>query len=425
MPPPIQRPQFHFASARSWLNDPNGLIWHRGIWHLFFQCNPLGTDWGNLSWGHATSPDLMTWTEHPTALGRTDEEDIFSGSCVFDATNSSGLGTAEHPPLVAIYTSHYHAGPRRGREAQSLASSTDDGRSWTFHPANPVLDRGSGNFRDPKVFRHDGAWVMVAVEAEDQQVVFYRSTDLTDWTPLSTFGPRHAAGGAWECPDLIRLPVAGTDETRWVLLVSLNPGSVAGGSGTQYFVGDFDGSAFTPERDAGLAARGGTDNPDLREFDWVDHGRDCYAVVSFAGVPDGRTVALGWLNNWDYAAHVPLTGGRGLMTLPRELDLVRVDGRHRLRQRPAAEVPSDALRRLRLAEGADVRLGSATLRYADGVLSLERPQADPEVHPCFPGVSWVRIDGAPAVLEVDVCLDSCSVEVFTADGLASLSALVF
>lgn len=256
------RPALHFTPERNWMNDPNGLVYDDGTWHLFFQHNPYGTRWGNMSWGHATSTDLVHWEEQPVAIPQTfDEsgtaiEDIFSGSVVVDEQNTSGFGTADEPPMVAIYTSAYtpthpaHA----GTQAQSLAYSTDDGLTWTKYEGNPVLDRGSANFRDPKVIRYtdpetgESYWVMVAVEALQYKVVLYRSDDLKTWTHLSDFGPANATGGIWECPDLFPLAVDGDpSNVKWVMVVNLNPGSVAGGSGGQYFVGEFDGTTFTSE----------------------------------------------------------------------------------------------------------------------------------------------------------------------------------
>lgn len=260
------RPYLHFSPRENWMNDPNGMVFHDGKWHLFFQHNPSGTRWGNMSWGHATSPDLFHWQQQPLAIPQTFDdqgnaiEDIFSGSVVSDETNSSGLGTAENPPLVALYTSAYtqHHPTLAGRQAQSLAYSLDDGQTWTKHAGNPVLDRGSANFRDPKVFRYEGPagsyWVMVAVEAVDHKVVLYKSENLIDWTYLSEFGNANATGGIWECPDLFPLPVDGDpDNVKWVLVVNLNPGAVAGGSGGQYFVGEFDGTTFTSESTVGRA----------------------------------------------------------------------------------------------------------------------------------------------------------------------------
>ncbi len=256
------RPLIHFSPETNWMNDPNGMVYIDGMYHLFFQHNPQGTRWGNMSWGHATSDDLLHWTQQPVAIAQTfdDEgrpiEDIFSGSVVIDEDNTSGFGEPGKTPLVAIYTSAYtwdhptHA----GLQAQSLAYSLDDGMTWTKYENNPVLDRGSANFRDPKVFWYEGDggpgyWVMVAVEATDHQVLLYKSTDLKDWDYLSTFGPANSVAGIWECPDLFELPVEGgaPGETKWVMVVNLNPGAVAGGSGGQYFVGDFDGVTFTSE----------------------------------------------------------------------------------------------------------------------------------------------------------------------------------
>ncbi|MFT3862030.1 GH32 C-terminal domain-containing protein [Micropruina sp.] len=423
------RPRWHYSPRSTWMNDPNGLIHYAGTWHLFYQSNPSGSTWGNMSWGHATSTDLLHWTEHPVALWHTDTEQIFSGSCVFDATNSSDLGTADWPPLVALYTAHYLPGSERlGTQAQCLAYSLDGGSHWTTYPGNPVLDRGSANFRDPKVFRHGDQWVMVAVEAEHQHVLIHTSTNLIDWTYRSTFGPAHAAGGAWECPDLFELAVAGSDETRWVLLVNLNPGGVAGGSGCQYFVGDFDGTTFTPDRVVGtsLDRRPGPDDPTLRSYDWLDFGRDCYAVVSFADAPDGRRIVLGWMNNWDYAYDVPLTGGRSIMTIPRELELVPLKGGYRLRQRPIRELPGDALAHYELRAGDRVSIGGVALEYRNGVLSLDRRGAGVEdFHEAFGSRQWAEIPGNPDTVQVDVLVDTCSIEVFAAEGMVTISDLVF
>lgn len=257
------RPAYHFSPAKNWMNDPNGMVYHRGTYHLFFQHNPYGTRWGNMSWGHATSQDLVRWTEQPIAIRQTTNEagaateDIFSGSVVADTDNTSGFGTRANPPLVAVYTSAYTpAHPQHaGLQAQSLAYSLDEGKTWTKYAGNPVLNRNSANFRDPKVFAYDGPagryWVMAAVEATEHKVVLYRSADLKSWTHLSDFGPANSTAGIWECPDLFPLKVTGTDQTKWVMIVNLNPGAVAGGSGGQYFVGDFDGTTFRSESTVG------------------------------------------------------------------------------------------------------------------------------------------------------------------------------
>lgn len=247
------RPAYHFSPAKNWMNDPNGMVYHKGIYHLFFQHNPSGNTWGNMSWGHATSTDLVHWQEQPLAISTDTQEDVFSGSVVVDKNNTSGLGTTENPPLIAVYTSAYKdASPHRGLQAQSLAYSLDDGQTWTKYSADPVLNRNSANFRDPKVFWYStaegGYWVMAAVEALDHKVLLYKSTNLKDWTALSEFGPANATGGLWECPDLFPLAVDGDpNNVKWVMVVNINPGGVAGGSAGQYFVGSFDGVTFTSE----------------------------------------------------------------------------------------------------------------------------------------------------------------------------------
>ncbi|WGM21151.1 GH32 C-terminal domain-containing protein [Paenarthrobacter sp. OM7] len=248
------RPAYHYTPAKNWMNDPNGMVFHKGVYHLFYQHNPSGNTWGNMSWGHATSKDLVHWQEQPLALFTDAQEDVFSGSIVVDKDNTTGFGTKENPALVAIYTSAYkEASPHRGLQAQSLAYSLDDGQTWTKYSGNPVLNRNSANFRDPKVFWYDnpsggGYWVMTVVESQDHKVLLYKSGNLKDWTALSEFGPANATGGQWECPDLFPLAVDGDkNNIKWVMVVNINPGGVAGGSAGQYFVGNFDGTTFTSE----------------------------------------------------------------------------------------------------------------------------------------------------------------------------------
>jgi len=259
---PEHRPAYHFSPAKNWMNDPNGLVYSKGVYHLFFQHNPLGDVWGNMSWGHATSKDLVHWQQQPVAIPFDANEGVFSGSVVVDTTNSSGFGTTKNPPMVAMYTSAYTAASGRdGIQAQSLAYSTDDGRTWTKYSGNPVVDLNSREFRDPKVFWYAPAkeWRMVSVIATEHKVLIWRSTNLKAWTRLSEFGPRNATGGVWECPDLFPLAVDGNPrKVKWVMLVSLNPGGIAGGSGTQYFVGDFDGTTFRADGPATYQPPAGT-----------------------------------------------------------------------------------------------------------------------------------------------------------------------
>ncbi|WP_104166009.1 glycoside hydrolase family 32 protein [Cryobacterium sp. N22] len=337
------RPAIHYTAERNWLNDPNGLVHYKGLYHLFYQYNPDGNVWGNMSWGHASSPDLATWTEHPLAIAGDVYEDIFSGSIVADLENTSGFGSTLTPPLVAIYTSAFtELSAFAGLQAQSLAYSLDDGFTWTKHEGNPVLNRESAEFRDPKVFRFNGPseayWVMVAVEAQDHLVVLYKSANLKDWTYLSSFGPANANDGEWECPDLFPLPLDGrTDQLKWVLIVSVNPGGVAGGSGGQYFVGTFDGTTFTSENTISEDGQALS----LREYSWLDWGRDYYAAVSFSDVPGAKRIMIAWMNNWDYANDIPTSPWKSAMSLPRHVTLATIEGEPRLVQE--AVEPTDRL----------------------------------------------------------------------------------
>lgn len=434
---PHLRPRAHFTPESTWMNDPNGLVFLDGTYHLFFQNNPKGATWGNMSWGHATSADLVSWTEQPVALWHTGDEHIFSGSVVVDHENTAGFAASGETALVAIYTSAYTpTSPLHGRQAQSLAYSVDGGQHWTTHTANPVLDRESGEFRDPKVFwwgGTDGYWVMVAVEAVERTVVLYKSSDLKAWTQLSQFGPNHAVDGVWECPDLFPLPVAGTDQHRWVLIVSLNPGGIAGGAGAQYFVGDFDGVTFAPER---LSE---TDDP--TSFDWLDHGRDYYAAVSFSNVPDGRRLMVGWANNWDYANAIPTAPWRSAMSLVREVDLVEdAEGRRRLRQHPIlpprdsgvtvldVDVPltPDAVTDITFTTDDGTDPWVLTIDGAARTITADRTASgDVDFHPLFASRDTARLVGDDDTVHLQVIVDASVIEVFAQDGLVTLTQQVF
>lgn len=300
------RPQFHFSPEHGWMNDPNGMVYLDGEYHLFYQYNPYGAMWGNMHWGHAVSTDLISWTYLPTVLTPDSLGAIFSGSAVIDVNNTAGFGKNA---MIAIYTS---AGKV---QAQSIAYSTDKGRTFTKYAKNPVLPNpGITDFRDPKVSWNEAAnqWVMAL--ATKQTVTFFGSPNLKDWTKLSEFGEgigSHAA--VWECPDLFSLTYQG--KTKWVLIVSLNPGGPNGGSATQYFIGDFDGKTFKPDA--------------LPYPLWLDYGRDNYAGVTFSNIPktDGRQIFMGWMSNWDYANQVPTKDFRSANTTPRELTIVN-NGNH-------------------------------------------------------------------------------------------------
>lgn len=322
------RPQVHFTPAVNWMNDPNGLVYHDGEYHLFYQYNPYGIQWGNMSWGHAVSENLVHWTHLPVAIPEQEGEMAFSGSAVVDHGNTSGLGTAGNPPMVAIFTGHH---PAEGLQTQDLAYSTDRGRTWTRYEGNPVLDIGASDFRDPNVFWYapEEKWVMIVALSPQRKVQFYESPNLKEWSLMSEFGPAGVPVGMWECPDLFQLPVEGRPgETRWVLQVDINPGSVAGGSGGQYFVGDFDGTTFTP------------DTSRNSKVNWVDYGPDFYAAIDWANLPaaDGRTIWVGWMNNWQYAQDLPTYPWRSAQSIPRRLALREGPDGLRMVQHPVTEL---------------------------------------------------------------------------------------
>ncbi len=305
------RPQYHFSPPEKWMNDPNGLVYHNGIYHLFYQFYPEDIVWGPMHWGHATSKDLIHWEHKPIALYPDEIGDIFSGSAVVDVDNTSGFGSKENPALVAIFTYHLMAGEKAGRkdfQTQGIAYSLDNGDTWVKYENNPVIGNdGIKDFRDPKVMWHaeSSQWILTLVAGDHAK--FYGSPNLKDWKLLSEFGKEQGAhGGVWECPDLFKLKVEGTDEEKWVLLVSINPGAPNGGSGTQYFVGDFDGETF---------------RSDQKEHKWIDTGRDNYAGVTYNNTPTNERIFIGWMSNWDYAMKTPTEVWRSSMTLPRTMSL--------------------------------------------------------------------------------------------------------
>jgi fructan beta-fructosidase len=328
----IHRPQFHFSPPAKWMNDPNGMVFYKDEYHLFYQHYPDSTVWGPMHWGHAVSKDMIHWEHLPIALYPDSLGYIFSGSAVVDVNNTSGLGTKENPPMVAIFTYHLAEGEKAGRidyQTQGIAYSTDNGRTWEKYKQNPVLKNpGIKDFRDPKVSWHEPSkqWVMILAVAD--HVEFYGSKNLTSWAKLSEFGKTYGGhGGVWECPDLFPLTVDG--KQKWVMLLSINPGGPNGGSATQYFIGNFDGKTFT------------SDNPAKTTL-WVDHGTDNYAGVTWSNVPqpDGRRLFMGWMSNWLYADDVPTANWRSAMTIPRELSLKNTPQGIRLISQPVKELSS-------------------------------------------------------------------------------------
>lgn len=339
-----RRPQFHFSPPAGWMNDPNGLVFHAGRWHLFYQYHPAGTAWGPMHWGHASSADLLHWQHHPIALEPDGPRYAFSGSAVVDAANTAGFGAGR---LVALYTRHDTAAEQAGQrnyQSQHLAYSEDGGLSWVpFDNENkPVIPNpgAAKDFRDPKVFWHEPTQRWVAVLAAGDHVELWAAPDLKRWAKLSEFGQGLGShGGVWECPDLFPLPVenSSTGERQWVLLVSVGSGAPNGGSGTQYFVGHFDGERFMLDEESGFER-----DVQAGRAVWLDEGRDHYASMTWAHAPGDQRVLIGWMSNWDYALQVPASTWRGAMTLPVTLGLRRIPGRGSLRlvTRPIAALES-------------------------------------------------------------------------------------
>ena len=324
------RPQFHFSPPAHWMNDPNGMVYYKGEYHLFYQYYPDSTVWGPMHWGHAISKDLIHWQHLPIALYPDSLGYIFSGSVVVDKNNTTGFQKGTESPLVAIYTYHNMAGEKSGKidfQTQGIAYSIDKGRTWKKYANNPVIKNpGLKDFRDPKVMWHEPSKHWVMTMAAGNEIRFYRSTDLKNWELSGSFGKDEGShGGVWECPDLFEMKTGKGKETKWVLLVSIGSGAPNGGSGTQYFTGKFDGKTFTNE------------NP-KQTLLWLDYGTDNYAGVTWSNAPDNRRLFLGWMSNWQYAQNVPTKAWRSAMTLPRELSLRETLKGYRLFTAPANEV---------------------------------------------------------------------------------------
>ena len=357
---PQYRPGYHFTPAAHWMNDPNGMVYYAGTYHLFFQYYPGAMVWGPMHWGHATSSDLVSWQEQPVALFPDSLGYIFSGSAVVDAKNTSGFGKDGQTPLVAIFTHHDPKGEKAGSKTyqnQSLAYSLDAGQTWTKYAGNPVLKNpGIKDFRDPKVSWNEVAkkWIMTLATLD--RITFFSSPNLKDWTRESEFGAQLGAhGGVWECPDLFPLVLNG--KTYWVLLVNLNPGGPNGGSGTQYFVGSFDGHQFTPLNS---------------QTKWADYGPDNYAGVTWSNTGN-RRIFLGWMSNWDYANQVPTSPWRNATTTPRELGLRQVGPEMYLTSQPATELaklagPAQTLSQLTINQPTDL---TSQLKFSGDKFSLK------------------------------------------------------
>ncbi|WP_435355174.1 glycoside hydrolase family 32 protein [Emticicia sp. SJ17W-69] len=331
------RPQFHFSPEKGWMNDPNGLVYYEGEYHLFYQFYPDSTVWGPMHWGHAVSKDLTSWEHLPIALYPDSLGYIFSGSIVVDENNTTGFQTGKEKPLVAIFTIHdmvKEKAGRKDRESQGIAYSLDKGRTWTKYAKNPVLpNKGDADFRDPKVFWHEPTkhWVMPL--AVGKQLEIFTSSNLKDWEKTGAFGIQESVNdGVWECPDMISFKTKEGIE-KWVLIQNIGRGAINGGSGTQYFVGNFDGKTFT------------NDNTPETKL-WLDYGADNYAGVTYFNAPNNEKLFIGWMSNWDdYATKVPTSTWRSAMTVPRKLTLIQTPEGYRL-----AQMPVHQLEKLRLSK---------------------------------------------------------------------------
>ncbi len=441
------RPQLHFTPQAHWINDPNGLVYLDGEYHLFYQYHPHSDIWGPMHWGHAVSRDLIRWDELPIALFPDELGAIFSGSAVIDRANTAGFGDQA---MVAIFT-HFAS----GLQQQSLAFSTDRGRTWTKYSGNPVIPTPEGvrDFRDPKVFWYEragaiGHWVMLL--AVGQCIWIYTSPDLKTWDKAGEFGAGEGAhDGVWETPELLELAVDGGPEKRWLLAVGMGDGAGIDGMGEQYFIGRFDGTRFVNENPPETVLR-------------ADHGTDFYAAQAWNDVQDGRTLWIAWMSNWSYANQIPSAGWRGAMTLPREITLSRIAGAIRLVQRPVTElkhyrvahrqwsgqrtdVPSltestgAALEiiaqldttaatgwagfRLEAGPGEETLIGYDLARQE--LFVDRRRSGEAGFHPGFAGRQAALLLPVGGVVNLHCIIDRCSVELFGNDGLISLTALIF
>lgn len=445
------RAQYHFSPASGWMNDPNGLVYHKGVYHLFYQYYPNATVWGPMHWGHATSKDLVYWEQKPIALFPDEKGFIFSGSAVVDEKNTSDFGKDGEVPLVAIYTYFRLDVEKAGgsdTQTQGIAYSLDNGETWVKYENNPVLeDVEHTDFRDPKVFWHDetSSWIMALVAGDHAK--FYRSKDLKDWNHISDFGKEQGAhGGVWECPDLFKLKVEGSEEEKWVLIISIGSGGPNGGSGTQYFIGDFDGDNFTSEQ---------------IEYKWLDWGTDNYAGVTYNNTPNGERAFIGWMSNWQYALKTPTSTWRSAMTLARKLSLRKVDGSYHLVNYPIETVNDLAISELKeniiidskgKVELENKNLNQSVITFSadkrDFEISLSNSMNE-EVTLIFDATSrllmldrtnsgitsfnyefgnklhYMATNDLPEEFEVTIYMDKSSIEFFLDKGLYAMTAQLF
>ena len=409
------RPAYHHTPLYGWMNDPNGMFYKDGVWHLYYQYNPYGSQWENMTWGHSTSKDLVHWEAQPLAIEPDWLGAIFSGSAIVDSNNTAGFG---RNAVIAMYTSAGAA------QTQSIAYSADGGVTFTKYEGNPVVTFNAPDFRDPKVFWHEQTKKWMVVLAVGQEVQFYSSHNLKEWKYESSFGREYGChDGVWECPDMLCFG------DKWVLLLNINPGGPFGGSATQYFVGTFDGHTFTCE-----------DHP--TETKWMDYGKDHYATVTFHNAPEGRIVALPWMSNWQYANQVPTQQFRSANGLPRDLGLVKVGGESLLTSKPSKEVLAQRGQKIKKPTETceiivDVR-GSAVIELSNAkgeqvVMNYDSQQQTFSMDRTKSGdvafsEAFLCITTAPTfgnTRQLHIFIDRCSIEAFDADGKMAMTNLVF
>lgn len=416
------RPVYHHTPAWGWMNDPNGMFYKDGVWHLYFQYNPYGSQWENMTWGHSTSTDLIHWTFQGAPIEADAWGTVFSGSAVVDHNNTSGFGKGA---VVAMYTS---AGEN---QTQSIAYSNDNGQTFTKYDGNPVLTSNTPDYRDPHVFWNEDIKRWNMIMAEGQHMDIYSSADLKEWKLESQFGAEYGNhGGVWECPDLVKMKVRGTDQYKWMLLCNINPGGPFGGSATQYFVGQFDGHKFTCES-----------APEVTK--WMDYGKDHYATVTFDNAPDGRRVAMAWMSNWQYANQVPTMQYRSANSVPRDLDLYEYQGQTYCGVTPSPELaaarPKKATKTLTEACEMVVTLkGNATITLANDkgeqvvmtydeksrTFAMDRTKSgQKEFSDDFAALTVAPVHGKMSQLRLFI--DRSSIEAFDADGKMAMTNLVF
>ena len=416
------RPVYHHTPAWGWMNDPNGMFYKDGVWHLYFQHNPYGSQWENMTWGHSTSTDLLRWTFQGDPVEADAWGTIFSGSAVVDHNNTSGFGKGA---VVAMYTS---AGEN---QTQSIAYSNDNGQTFTKYAGNPVLTSNTPDYRDPHVFWNEDIKRWNMIMAEGQHMDIYSSADLKEWKLESQFGAEYGNhGGVWECPDLMKMKVRGTDQYKWMLLCNINPGGPFGGSATQYFVGQFDGHKFTCES-----------APEVTK--WMDYGKDHYATVTFDNAPDGRRVAMAWMSNWQYANQVPTMQFRSANSVPRDLDLYEYEGQTYCGVTPSPELaaarPKKATKTLTDACEMVVTLkGNATITLSNDkgeqvvmtydeksrTFAMDRTKSgQKDFSDDFAALTVAPVHGKMSQLRLFI--DRSSIEAFDADGKMAMTNLVF